>query len=104
MKTYWVSYRIADVTVDGRSYENRYNAFVDGITEILQTWWSETTSYYAFTSPKGIGDVAARLKAAIKPSHDLFLLREMDARAARICGKNDDQNIFKLMPYLQLVP
>jgi len=104
MKTYWVSYRIAADTLGGRTYEDRYNALVDGITEISPTWWGQTTSFYVFTSMQTIDAIAARLRPAIKPSHDLFLIRQLDTQAARICGKNEDQDIFTLIPYLQVVP
>lgn len=101
MAAYWITFRIADVTVSGRTYEDRYNALVKTVTENSTKWWGETTSYYAFTSSQGIDAVAAKCKAAIASSHDLFLVREMDKKSARICGKNDDKDIYDLMPYLE---
>mgnify|MGYP001467596370 CR=1 FL=1 len=103
MATYWITFRIADVTVSGRSYEDRYNALVKIVTGNSPKWWVQTTSYLAFTSDQGIGSIAAEFKAAIAPSHDLFLIRQMDKQSARICGKNDDKYIYDLMPYLEKV-
>lgn len=103
MATYWITFRIADVTVAGRSYEDRYNALVKIVTDTSPKWWGQTTSYLAFTSDQSIGSIATKFKAAVAPSHDLFLLREMDKQSARICGKNDDRDIYDLMPYLQSI-
>jgi hypothetical protein len=103
MATYWITFRIADVTISGRSYEDRYNTLVKIVTENSTKWWGQTTSYLAFTSSQEIGAVAAKFKGAIAPSHDLFLIREMDKQSARICGKNDDQDIYDLMPYLEVI-
>ena len=101
MTTYWITFRIADVAVAGRSYEDRYNSLIKIVTDNSPTWWGQTTSYLAFNSDQGLDSIAAKFKAAIAPSHDLFLLREMDKQSARICGKNDDEDIYDLMPYLQ---
>jgi hypothetical protein len=103
MATYWITFRIADATVAGRSYEDRYNSLVKIITDNSATWWGKTTSYLAFTWDESIDSIAAKCKAAIAPSQDLFLIREMDKQSARICGKNDDDDIYKLMPYLKSI-
>jgi hypothetical protein len=66
-------------------------------------WWVEATSFLAFESGAAIMPLVAECKKAIAPSHDVFLMREMDRQSAVICGKNDDQAIFKLMPYLKKV-
>ena len=103
MATYWITFRIADATVSGRSYEERYNALVKLITDNSPKWWGQTTSYLAFTWDQSIESIAGKCKAAIAPSHDLFLIREMDKQSARICGKNDDKDIYELVPYLQSI-
>ena len=55
--------------------------------------WFETTSFIAFESISSIDGLAYKFKATIAPSKDLFLLRLMDLRSARLCGRFYDQTI-----------
>jgi hypothetical protein len=71
----------------------------DGATSL----WAEPTSFIAFSSEKSISSIANACKDVIAPSHDLFLIRAMNNKSAFICGKNDDQNLFILMPYLKKI-
>ncbi|HEY8037953.1 MAG TPA: hypothetical protein VIF37_20450 [Methylobacter sp.] len=101
MTTYWITFRIADARVGSKSYEDRYNALIEAIDTVATGFWGETTSFIAFSSGKSIDTIAAACKSAIAPTHDLFLIRVMDTKSAIICGKNEDQDIFALMPYLK---
>ncbi len=103
MAVFWITFRISEKTVSGRSYETRYTDLVEAIqTSAAGTkYWQEPTSFLAFESIHPIETLAARFKAKIAPSYDLFLLRQMDVKDAMICGQFDDQDIFTLMPYLK---
>jgi hypothetical protein len=103
MATFWITFRIADERVDSKSYEDRYNALMVVIQKVATQWWAEPTSFIAFLSTQSIDSIANACKKAIAPSFDLFLIREMDAKVARICGKNGDKDIFILMPYLKVI-
>ena len=103
MAVYWITFRIAEKTINQRSYEERYEALQAAILGRAGTCWSEPTSFVAFDSPQSIDQIATACKAAIAPSADLFLIRQMDTKAARICGANADRDIFKLMPYLKQI-
>jgi hypothetical protein len=87
----------------GRTYEHRYMHLTETIRVNCTQWWVEATSFLAFESGAAIMPLVAECKKAIAPSHDVFLMREMDRQSAVICGKNDGQAIFKLMPYLKKV-
>lgn len=103
MTTYWITFRIADARVGTKTYEDRYNAFIEVIRSTATSWWAEPTSFIAFSSEKSIEGIATACKAAIATTHDLFLIRVMDTKSAIICGKNEDQDIFTLMPYLKKI-
>jgi hypothetical protein len=103
MTTYWLAFRIEAKTVGNRSWEDRYNALIAAIERNSTQRWFETTSFIAFESISSIDGLAYKLKGAIAPSKDMFLLRVMDARTARLCGRFDDQTIFKVMPYLEVI-
>lgn len=101
MATFWISFRIADGTVGGKTYETRYNAFIDQLRGYVGAFWEETTSFVVFDTNQSIATMTAGLKAAIAPSADLFLIRQINAESAYIFGPVKDQAIFALMPYLK---
>jgi hypothetical protein len=64
-------------------------------------YWDQTTSFVIFESASKIGAIARDAKSAIDPRYDLFLIRELDVQNAIICGKNADNDVYELMPYLK---
>jgi hypothetical protein len=103
MTTYWITFRIADQTISGRDWSARYQALMDTIDQNSTKWWTEPTSFVAFESASAIDALAREFKAAIAPSHDLFLMREIDTKSARICGLNNNATIYEFMDYLKAV-
>jgi hypothetical protein len=101
MAALWLTFRIADRTVGSLTYDDRLKALQEAVRLRASKWWRKPTSFIAFESSEDIGTLASACKSAIAPSHDLFLIREMDRQSAIICGNNDDDDIFKLMPYLK---
>jgi hypothetical protein len=103
MSTYWLTFRIATETAGGKSYEARWDALYEAVRKLSNSWWVEPTSFVLFESAHGIDTVAAHCQRAVAPAVDLVLVRELDTKSARVIGKVSDQNLFKLMPYLQKV-
>lgn len=103
MAAFWLTFRIENRVVGGRTYDERRQALYDAIQQRTTKWWLKPTSFIAFESSHSLGAIAAASKLAIAPSHDLFLMREMDTQNAIICGSNDDGDIYQLMPYLKLL-
>jgi DNA-binding LacI/PurR family transcriptional regulator len=103
MTVYWLTFRLHEDDISGRSYDKRYKALVDAVDKHSTQWWVEPTSFFVFESATMIGSIAAACKAAIAPTHDLVLIRAMDSKSAVIVGKPEDPEIFKLMPYLKKV-
>ncbi|MET4067046.1 16S rRNA C1402 (ribose-2'-O) methylase RsmI [Bradyrhizobium sp. S3.2.6] len=101
MTVYWLTFRIHEATVGGRTYEKRYEALNDAVRTNCTQWWKDPTSFIAFESASTIKSLINALAGAVAESHDMFLIREMDTKSAGIYGKIVDQDIFKLMPYLQ---
>ena len=98
---YWITFRIAYETAAGRSYDDRYEAFTNAVIASSSSYWAQTTSFYVIDSNISIDTLVATLKHEFSPSKDLFLIRQVDTKSARICGQNDDNDIFTLMPYLE---
>jgi hypothetical protein len=101
MATFWLTFRIENRTVGGRSYDQRRDALYEAIRQHTKKWWLKPTSFVAFESTQSIDAIADACRVAIAESHDLFLIREMDTKSAIICGNNDDRDIYILMPYLK---
>lgn len=99
MATFWLSFRIEYKDVGGKSYEDRYTALTDALAAVRGNFWEETSSFMIFESDLPIAQIAARAKAAIAPTHDLFVIRELDKQSAIGCGCINDQDLFVLMPY-----
>lgn len=101
MATYWITFRISYESVGGKSYDDRYDAFTSAVVANASSHWAQTTSFYVIESTSSIDALTAILKREFAPSKDLFLIRQIDAKSAKICGQNDDNDIFTLMPYLE---
>lgn len=101
MAKYWLSFRIADREVGGRTYNERYDDFKNLVEALSTTYWNETTSFYVFESEHGLNALTGALRSQIDEAYDLFIIRQLDNKAGRICGDYSDPSIFTLMPYLQ---
>jgi hypothetical protein len=78
----------------------RYTALYAAIQTRATRWWLDPTSFIAFESDSSIDQLCTALKGALAASHDMFLLREIDRKEARLFGKQKDPDIKILMPYL----
>lgn len=70
--TYCVTFRIADLTVSGRTYNERRQSIVDAVRTEGLGYWEETTSFFLVESNL---DTASFTKAASKglsSSHDML--------------------------------
>ncbi len=102
MATMSISFRIADHAVGGRSYNDRYLALDTEIRQMADgALWEESTAFVALQTNLAIDQIAARCKRAIAPTADLVLILDNDHKSARLVGRNDDQSIKVILPYLQ---
>jgi hypothetical protein len=103
MAIYWLTFRLHEEKISGSSYEQRYQALYRAVEKLATKWWGEPTSFIAFESAASISTIATACRAAIAPTHDVVLIRLMDRQSAILVGKAENQDIFKLMPYLKKV-
>ena len=102
MATYWMTFRIAERHVDGRDADDRRELLYETIRQLTnQKWWKEPTSFVLFRSDYGIDQIVGAIKPVISEVHDLVLMRDLDAKTARVVGAVDDTDLFDLMPYVQ---
>lgn len=105
MKTYWITFRIADKAVSGRSYSDRYDALVNAVHEHSAThWWAEPTSFWLVNSSSSQGQIASSIKRAIAPSEDLALIGMIDYKGLVLVGNAEKlEDIQSLAPNLTQV-
>ena len=101
MAIYWLSFTISDRNAKNKSYDERYNDFIDRIFKVSLEHWSETTSFIIFKSNENIDVLFNFFGIALSEIYDLFIIRELDAKSARIFGKNENTKIKNLMPYIK---
>lgn len=101
---YWLSFRIASDVKTQRSFHQRYDDLIKVISRhVSGEYWEESSSFIVFESRSTINQIARDAKIAIDPRYDLFLIRRLDVKQSRICGRGNNDNIFKLMPYLKKI-
>jgi hypothetical protein len=101
MARYWLSFTLDSRTVGGRDYDARWAAIYEAITGMSSNWWLDTTAFAVFETDRTLDQVTTTVKGAVAPTYDLVLIRQLDNKGARIFGPFSDQDIFKLMPYLE---
>ncbi len=88
MKTFWITFRLADEVAGGRSYEKRYQALTDAVQKHAGThWWGEPTSFWLVNSESSQAQIAASIKQAIDPAKDLSLMGTVDYKGITLIGK-----------------
>jgi hypothetical protein len=101
MATYWVTFRIENQTIGGRTYDERYRGFQEAVRQRTTHWWLPPTSFIVFDSESDIDTLCRYLQAPLSRAHDVFLIGMPDYKSARIFGVNSDRDIYKLMPFLK---
>lgn len=95
-KHYWISYRIHE----NSTYEKRYNALRDEISNQSNREWRESTSFHLISADADIDPLAKSLKSTIDPSVDRIVIRRLNERIARYIGKfNDEDGLLFFMGY-----
>jgi hypothetical protein len=100
MSVYWITFRIHDATVNGETYDARYDSLTNTV-KIMGMRWDIPTSYAVFESGKSLDDVLAALTTNLSEQYDVLMIGEVGVKNTRIWGNNPDDDIFKLMPYLK---
>jgi hypothetical protein len=98
---YWISFRVANEQVGGRTYDQRLENLKDAIDDMSNGYWDETSSFYVIESEKTPAQVATALSAAIAPAADLILMRRLDGPDGYLIGKYKDDEVPGMRAYLK---
>ena len=84
------------------TYSARYTSFMDQVKQGGK-WWADTTSYVVVETSETIDEFCSRIytKSDFNSSKDLYLVLDANVKAGRVRGQVKDQDLFKLLPFVQ---
>jgi len=71
--TYCVTFRVANQTVGGRSYDERRQSIVEAVRTDGFGYWEETTSFFLVESNLDTPTFARAAAAGLSPAHDMLV-------------------------------
>lgn len=103
MATIWLTFRVAQGTIGGRSDDERREAIYQAVREVAaRTWWIEPTSFILFDSEVAVEAIAQHVREAVAEDDDIVLIRNAEHKTARVIGPAEP-DLWKLMPYVERV-
>ncbi len=70
--TYCITFRVANKTIGGKSYDERRQSIVDAVRTDNSGYWDETTSFFLVESDLGTQDLAAQAASGLSAGHDML--------------------------------
>jgi hypothetical protein len=105
MSNYCVSFRIANKTVNGRSYSDRRQELIDKIREEHRGYWDETTSFILVESSLDTVAITRKGASALSAADDLLFIFDPDDMSAAYFGRIESVDVLRsFFPRLQKVP
>lgn len=102
MATYCVSFRIANRTINGKSYDERRQRLIDNMTTKGLGFWDETTSFVLVESNLSTDEFATKACAGLSKRDDLVFLFDPDDSSAVYFGALDRRDVLSsFFPYLK---
>jgi len=83
---YCVTFRIADKTVGGRSYAERYKALIDAMRAEGMGYWEETTSFFMVESSHNTTAITTHGAKSLSASDDLLVVFDPTDMSASYFG------------------
>lgn len=70
--TYCVTFRVANQTVNGKTYDERRQSIIDSVRTKGLGYWEETTSFFLVESNLNTTDFAKKASAGLSATHDML--------------------------------
>jgi hypothetical protein len=105
MSTYYVSTRIANKTIGGKSYDDRRNQMIENIHTDGAGFWQDTTSFYIVESNLNTDAFAAKASEGLSRSDDMLLVFDTSDMSASCFGAIAHLDVLQsFFPKLRNVP
>ncbi|MDM9619062.1 hypothetical protein [Rhizobium sp. S96] len=89
MATYFLSFRIADKTVNGKTYSERREAMINAVHSQGNGFWEGTTSFICLESPLSTWNIAAKASAPLSKNDDMLVIFDPSDMSMAHFGKID---------------
>ncbi len=86
MSTYCVTFRIADGTVGGKTYEERRQSIIDAVYPKGGGYWEETTSFILVNSDLNTHDFAKKASSGLNVANDMLVAFDPSDMSAAYFG------------------
>jgi len=101
---YVVSFRIADKTIDGKTYQNRYDTLVENLAYRCDGFWFDTTSFYLVGSSENTSAFARRVVRGLSSKHDMLFAFDPEDMSACCFGAFQSEDVLEsFFPRLERV-
>lgn len=95
MNTYAVTFRIANRTVGGRTYQDRYDALNAELQNSGGGLWFDTTSFYLVESDETTFEFGERLVRGLDETHDMLAAFDPKDMSACYFGNIAAEDVFR---------
>jgi hypothetical protein len=85
MSTYCITFRIADKTINGKTYDERYQQLVDNV-HTDSGYWDETTSFLLISSDLSTPAFAAKACKGLSAKDDIVVVFDPSDMSASYFG------------------
>lgn len=98
---YWVTFRL----VQDATRQDRYDMLVGALNDAATggSYWDEPTSFWLFNSSLSIDEISAMIGDSIDTGKDVALIGMPHKKSARVVGKVDDKDLFKIHDFVKQV-
>ncbi len=95
MSTYCVTFRIANKTVAGKTYSDRYSALTDNLHEGSDGYWSEPTSFILVGSTLDTNAFAKKAVKGLSDKEDMLFVFDPEDMSACYFGAVEREDVLK---------
>jgi hypothetical protein len=105
MATYCVTFRIADKTIGGKTYNDRREALINNVYEQGNGYWEETTSFFLMSSNLQTPAFLKKATQGLSQADDLVIAFDPEDMSAAYFGPLKDRPVLaSFFASLQKVP
>lgn len=72
--TYCVSFRLANKTINGKTYDERRQQIIENVHSVGCGYWDETTSFFLVTSDLDTNSFSANACRGLSPTEDMVFI------------------------------
>lgn len=102
---YCITFRIADQTVNGKTYDDRYSSVEENARTKGMGYWEETTSFILAESNLNTPDFTKKVASGLSEKHDTLVVFDPTDMSASYFGKVEAVDVLRsFFPKLKKVP